>query len=114
VFKDAERKEICVLYRQFDGYPEGHGKALRNFLKGKEIVNGYSSGDEKNFNGMGCLTAQVIAHFKKDIGNFYVHAAGTRDCWEEYIYVVYPKKHNGKVIPGIKMEPVKNYTKEHK
>lgn len=35
-----EGKEICGLYRQFDGYPEGHGKELAEFLQNMPIVNG--------------------------------------------------------------------------
>jgi len=32
-----------------------------------------------------------VAHFKTGIGSFYLHAAGTRDCGKEYVYVVKPK-----------------------
>ena len=90
VFKDEEGKEICVLYRQFDGYPDGHGKELKEFLANKAVINGYGDEDVKkgNFNGMGCLAAQVIAHFKKGIGGFYLYPAGTRGEGEEWVYVV--------------------------
>ena len=90
VFKDETGAEIAVLYRQCDGYPEGHGKELKNFLKGKKILNGISlDSDITNaFNGMGCLTAAAIAHFKKELGQFYLYPAGTRNCGEEYIYTV--------------------------
>ena len=91
VFKD-NGEEICVMYRQFDGYVEGGlGDELVEFLKGKEIVNGYGSQEDTekpNFNGMGCLAAQVIANLKNGIGNIYLHPAGTRDCGEEYIYTI--------------------------
>jgi hypothetical protein len=95
VFVDEfDSKEIVVLYRQFDGYPDGHGRELAEFLKGIVLVNGIpmDSGDVRMANGMACLTAQVIAHFKTEVGGFYLHAAGTHDCWEEWIYTVYPKK----------------------
>lgn len=90
VFKDDDGEEICVLYRQFDGYVEGHGNDLVKFLKGKKVVNGFGHGENLSnaFNGMGCLTAAVIAHFKTEIGNFYLYPAGTRDCGEEFIYTV--------------------------
>ncbi len=88
VFKDDDGEEICVLYRQFDGYVEGgHGEELVNFLKNKRIVNGFDT-KETAFNGMGCLAAAVVAHFKTDIGNFYLHPAGTRDIGEDYFYIV--------------------------
>ena len=107
VFKDEDDKEICVLYRQFDGYPSCHGKELKAFLKNKKIVNGYNLDDEQNgnFNGMGCLVAQVIAYFKLGnnvdpksgykptvIGGFYIFPANSRDHWEDYVYYVFPKK----------------------
>lgn len=86
---DDDEEEICVMYRQFDGYPEGHGKELCELLSKGKMVNGISMGDNSFvFNGMGCLAAQVVAHFKEDAGGFYLHAAGTRDCGEEYIYTV--------------------------
>ncbi|MBK9214636.1 MAG: hypothetical protein IPM59_03415 [Chloracidobacterium sp.] len=82
--------EICVLYRQYDGYPTGHGAELKSFLEGIQIVNGLSPGDHKRTaNGMDCLAAQLIAHFKTGPGGFYLYPAGTRDCGEEYIYTVY-------------------------
>ena len=90
VFNDG-KEEIAVMYRQYDGYPEGHGLDLADFLMGKTLINGIGGNyDATNaFNGMGCLTASVIAYFKDDIGNIYVRRAGTRDCGEEYIYTVY-------------------------
>jgi hypothetical protein len=81
-------KEIVCMYRQFDGYPSGLGQELRDFLSKRKIVNGFSAGDSRNFNGIGCLAAQVVAHFKKGIGNVYLYAPGTRDVGEEYVYTI--------------------------
>ncbi|MFN0277236.1 MAG: hypothetical protein ACKVRN_01400 [Pyrinomonadaceae bacterium] len=87
---DEDNQEICVLYRQMDGYPTGHGADLKDFLKGFSVVNGYgSSTPNKAANGMSCLAAQMIAHFKEGIGGFYLHPSGTRDCGEEYVYTIY-------------------------
>jgi len=97
VFQNEQGKEIAVLYRQFDGDPDGHGQELKDYLKGKALTNGFGGGeDSKNFfNGMSCLAARVVAHFKKDeIGGFYLEPAGTRDAGEEYIYVVKPQKND--------------------
>lgn len=88
VFHDGN-EEIAVLYRQFDGYPGGHGQALASFLAHKRLTNGFGSGDNSSlFNGMGCLTALVVAHFKIECGHFYLYPAGTRGAGEEYIYHV--------------------------
>ena len=96
IVEGEEGAEICVLYRQYDGYPTGHGAKLKSFLEGIRIVNGLSLGnDERVANGMDCLAAQIVAHFKKEPGGFYLHPAGTRDCGEEYIYTVYLKKGEG-------------------
>lgn len=82
--------EIVVMYKQFDGYPEGYGLDLANYLKDFNVVNGISLAETRKIaNGMSCLAAQVIANFKDGPGEFYLHPAGTRDCGEEYIYIVY-------------------------
>ena len=93
--KDKRKKaivkdtEIVVMYRQYDGYPSGHGIQLAEFLAKGRLVNGISSVEkELVFNGMGCLSAQVVANFKEGAGGIYLHAAGTTDCWEEYNYYV--------------------------
>jgi len=86
IVKDTE---IVVMYRQYDGYPSGHGIQLAEFLTKGKLVNGISFAETQLlFNGMGCLTAQVVANFKEGAGNIYLHRAGTKDCWEEYDYYV--------------------------
>ena len=34
------KNEIVTMYRQYDGYMEGHGKDLADFLAGGKLVNG--------------------------------------------------------------------------
>lgn len=98
------QQEIAVLYRQMDGYPEGHGADLVEFLKRFKITNGLSLADDyltiddrfivkdKTANGMDCLAAQIVAHFKDGAGGIYLMRAGTRDSGEAYIYTVYKDK----------------------
>ena len=99
VFMD-HGQETAVLYRQHDGYLDGHGTELAAFLSGKTIVNGIPAGEDtsKMFNGMGCLIASVIAHFKKEVGEFYLYPAGTRDTGEDYTYIVSGKAGGEAVI----------------
>ena len=110
VFTDSNDEEIVVMYRQFDGYPEGHGKELADFLKNKTMVNGISGDETMIFNGMECLAASVVAKFKEGVGGIYLHPAGTRD--QDYVYFV-----SGKVgeEPHIKVEdfdgPASEYQK---
>lgn len=88
--QDNQGKEIAVLYRQYDGYPDGHGNDLKELLGPITIVNGIRGGQKHIANGAECLAAQIVAHFKEDVGGFYLYPAGTRDCGEEYVYTVYP------------------------
>ena len=83
----SKEEEIVVMYRQMDGYPKGHGLDLAEFLSGMVIVNGIGSATPaKAANGVGCLAAQVVAHFKNDIGNIYLYPAGARN-YRYYIEV---------------------------
>lgn len=83
--KGRKSVEICNLYRQYDGFTTSHGLQLARFI------------NDAKYNGISCLAAQVVAHFKKEIGNFYLEAPGERDMGEEYIYEVYCND-NGDVI----------------
>ena len=80
---------VINMYRQFDGYPSGHGAELAEFLSGFEIVNGFGKVKPKLANGMGCLAAQLIAHFKQSVGGFYIHPVTDTDCWQDYEYHVH-------------------------
>lgn len=96
VFQETDGTEIAVMYRHFDGYPTGHGDELARFLAGFKIVAGLGTGDKAPVaNGIACLAAQVVAHFKTEPGGFYLHAAGTRDIGEEYVYTVSGKPGEG-------------------
>lgn len=79
-------REILVLYRQFDGYPTGHGAELLEWARGMPIVNGLPGDDKRCANGMGCFAAQLVAHFKTKPGGFYIYAPETREIDEEFIY----------------------------
>lgn len=86
-------KPFVNMYRQFDGYPSGHGQELAEFLLAGEMVNGIPVGRKARFyNGMGCLAAQMVADFKKDSGGFYLYPVDSTDCWQEYEYHVYENK----------------------
>ena len=82
------------MYRQYDGYPEGHGLELAEFLKDIKLVNGIpldkESGNQAN--GSGCLAAQMVKHFKEEIGYIYLHPHTDDLGWEDYIYTIYPKE----------------------
>ena len=84
-----EDKTLLNLYRQYDGYPTGHGAELAEFLNGFTIVNGFGEVRQKIANGMGCLAAQLVAHFKESVGGFYIHAVTDTNCGQDYEYHIY-------------------------
>jgi hypothetical protein len=95
IFKDEySNKEIVVMYRQMDGYPQGHGLELWEKFGDFVIGNGIRLGvDNSKFaNGMSCFAAQVVAYFKEGAGGFYLHPAGTRNMDEEYIYTFFVRE----------------------
>lgn len=83
--------ECCCIYRQHDGYPEGLGREVRDFVASKGIVNGISSRYDHSriANGMGCLAAQLVVALKHDVGSVYLHPPGTHDVGEEFEYHVH-------------------------
>lgn len=95
-------EEIAVLYNQYDGYPSGHGKIL------KEILQGPSN----TFNGMADLAVRTVAKLKIEMGvnkpgNYYLYPAGTRNVGEEFRYFLSMRgsKIMLKITPGEYGEP---------
>jgi hypothetical protein len=83
---------VINMYRQFDGYPTGHGAELAEFLNGGRLVNGLintKTPEEVVFNGMGCLAASMIAHFKQTPGSFYIHPVTDLNCGQDYEYHIH-------------------------
>lgn len=86
--KKVLKNKIVTMYRQYDGYPTGHGVELATFLATGKMVNGIGmDSDVLQFNGMGCLSAQVISHFKKGSGGFYLQSV-SYGSGEDYRYEV--------------------------
>lgn len=82
---------LMCMYRQMDSYFEGHGEELKEFLETISIVNGIGLAEKRKVaNGMGCLAAQLVSHFKGDgVGGFYLYPIDSSDCGEEYVYHIY-------------------------
>ena len=87
--KEGEKLTPLVnIYQQWDGYIEGVGYDLANFLNQRDIINGiHSNQDDTRFyaNGFECLIAEYIATFKTNVGSFYI--TDMEDV-EEYNYEV--------------------------
>lgn len=52
------------------------GEKLIRILEDRVVVNGYTMEDKehRNFNGMSCLAAQLVADLKNGIGDVYIQA----------------------------------------
>jgi|TARA_R100001086_G_scaffold250031_1_gene192758 hypothetical protein len=86
---DGSKKTITTMYRQYDGYPSGHGIELAEWLSKYHVVNGISLNDTRLIaNGMDCLAAQMFAHFKDGPGGIYCMRPDAKDYGEEYIYEI--------------------------
>lgn len=82
-----QQEPVACIYQQWDGYFEGVGVTLAEFLKGFTVTNGIKGGRKFNntANGMGCLAAQYIANQKTELGSFYMTHP---DDEQEYNYEV--------------------------
>jgi len=80
---------VINIYRQYDGYPSGHGHELAQFLDSKTLVNGFGKQNSFEANGMGCLAAQLIVQLKHGVGGIYIYPVSSTDCFQDYEYHVY-------------------------
>lgn len=80
-------ESVMSVYRQYDGYINGVGHELAEWLKDKKVIDGISEQtmEEGYANGMGCLAAQYVAAHKEGIGGFYLT---TPDDSQKYNYEV--------------------------
>jgi len=86
-----KKNTLLVMYRQYDGYPSGMGADLVEFLNGTKVVNGMGIDDinsKRVFNGIGCLAAQLVAHFKDGAGGIYIVGINQKDCGQDYEYEI--------------------------
>ena len=82
---------IVNIYQQYDGYLEGVGKDLCEWLINKTIVNGLPISNENDMdiaNGFGCLIAQYIANNKMCVGDLYIIPIGDMLKYCDYNYTV--------------------------
>lgn len=96
--------KIVSIYSQWDGYPSGIGRELSVFLNNIHLVNGFTRQETRRIaNGMGCLAAQIVSHFKKEVGSFYLVSCNENEHGQDYTYDVYQDKvrvtnYSGEVI----------------
>ena len=78
---------IASIYIHWDAYISELGYKLANWLNTKKMLNGISGQTmESGFaNGIGCLAAQFIKEFKREIGGLYMYP---NNAEEEYNYKI--------------------------
>lgn len=77
------------IYQQYDGYLEGVGKSLAEWLIPKIMVNGIPDYEHDYANGIGDLAAQFVHDFKDNIGYLYLYSPDwDAEAWCDYNYKV--------------------------
>lgn len=88
VIDEHTGQPVVGMYRQMDGYPTGHGQDLKEFLEDMVVGNGIGMNmPEKYANGMGCLAAQMVSHFKDGAGGIYL--MNGYEHGQDYDYYIY-------------------------
>ena len=72
---EGDNPILVNVYHHYDGYVDGVGHDLAEFLLSKKIVNGITDFDNRNAiaNGFKCLIAQYISYVKKGPGDVYIY-----------------------------------------
>ena len=87
-FSEEPNQTIVDIYHHWDGYPEGLGVTLADYLDGKKVVNGLNKDSYNLFNGMGCLAASLVAELKDGPGNVYIESRDQHG-WIDYRYYIW-------------------------
>ena len=87
------------FYNHWDGYPEGLGVKLAEFIRDIRIVNGIGGNEGSiQVNGLGDLSAMILCELKTEIedgcrkiqtGNVYIDKKGAKRGDLEYEYSVW-------------------------
>jgi len=92
-FSEIPKKKLISIYNHWDGYPEGLGVILAEYLEDKKIVNGLGDREAPVFNGLGCLAASLIAELKDGPGDIYIDDPENPHGWIDYEYYIWGTEH---------------------
>ena len=87
-YTDGSKGLLLAMYKQYDGYTDGFGTELKDFIKKCVIVNGFGLELPKGkitCNGAGCFALQLVGEFKDGTGGLY---ATNEEDSQEYNYVI--------------------------
>ena len=90
---------ICRLYFHYDGYIDGVGKEIVDFLEEREYVTSLAAQSKPSSNfcneteDMEDLAAQIVCHFKNlhPVGNVYLYPVN-QDIYTDYAYFLKAQK----------------------
>lgn len=90
---DEHNKELCTVYKHYDGYPEAMLKDLEGFKK-VTIINGIPLNPDTVYpegwaNGMKDLAAQIVCRLKEKHHDVYIIQTGTTESGPDYEYHFY-------------------------
>jgi len=92
IYDDFGGDPIVGVHTQSGGYPSEFGKRLAQYVASKQIVNGIPGGGDRSklANGMNCLAALIVAHFKQkdDPGTIYLYAPDVDSSGDFFRYEV--------------------------
>lgn len=88
--RNGAQTPIVSFYRQYDGYPEGHGLEMAEFLAGfpKDNVPFDKRAIGSCHNGPGDLAFQLLVHLKREPFNHYLIPVGESNMGDEYVYEI--------------------------
>lgn len=104
---DNEIIPYVNIYQQYDGYLDGVGTELCEWLMDKIMVNGIASRENRNIaNGIGCLAAQYIRDNKHKTGGLYIYPIGDAHKNCDYNYQVIINEEAVGVFEDKKLEDI--------
>ena len=81
--RHTAKKILVNIFQEFDGDVKTQGKILEKFLQNI---------DKSQY--AGCLAADLVVYFKKEIGDFFLVPIDENDFWMDYKYDVKVGKGN--------------------
>lgn len=104
--ENGNESTVACVYQQYDGYLEGVGKWLAEWLMPKIMVNGIPDYEHDYANGITDLAAQYVCDFKDGCGDLYLYASNwTVEEACDYNYkVIHEFNNNGKANEVLTIE----------
>jgi hypothetical protein len=101
VVLDDEGRELCTLSLGINGQLEGHGRELKELLRGYAIVHDLRIHDRQaTATTMGHLAVLLIRKLRPIAALLEMQPLGVRNTGEEYIYTIYPR-HTSAKLPSL-------------